>query len=107
VGRVGQGGAGAWLGCKDRIRARSAALLLLLTTPHRPLPHPHPNRLFPSFSQIRAISARVAARVAAFAVERGLGSRPSGVREGAGHAEWTDYFSQHLWGAEMPLRSKL
>lgn len=64
-------------------------------------------RLFPSFSQIRAISARVAARVAAFAVEQGLGSRPSGVREGAGHAEWTDFFSQHLWGAEMPLRSKL
>jgi hypothetical protein len=74
-----------------------------------PLSNPPPTttRLFPPFSSIRPISASVSARVAAFAVERGLGSRPAGVSPTATHAEWTAYFRQQMWGAEIPLRSKL
>ncbi|GBF87516.1 NADP malic enzyme [Raphidocelis subcapitata] len=64
-------------------------------------------RLFPPFSSIRAVSARVSARVAEFMVGRGLGAAPPGVRAGAARGEWAEYFSSRMWGAEAPMRSKL
>jgi malic enzyme len=83
-------------------------------TPTRPTPPPlqttpprRPPRLFPPFSTIRSVSARVAARVAAFAVERGLAACPVALRPGAGEDEWAAHFTRSMWGAEAPARSKL
>ncbi|KAI8475520.1 MAG: hypothetical protein J3K34DRAFT_382637 [Monoraphidium minutum] len=65
-------------------------------------------RLFPPFSSIRAASARVAGRVADFAVAEGLGSRPEGAPgAGGGADEWAAYFGRRMWSAGVPARSKL
>jgi hypothetical protein len=64
-------------------------------------------RLFPQFASIRAVSARVSARVASFAVAEGFGTCPAGVRDGASLDEWAAYFSRSMWGAGVPIQSKL
>lgn len=74
----------------------------------KPTPTQTNKRLFPPFSSIRAVSARVAARVAEFAVrEEGVGDAPEGVAADAGRGEWVRYFERRMWGSEAPARSRM
>ena len=53
--------------------------------------------LFPAFSNIHVVSARIMARVANFLVRAGLGTKPDGV---SSLAEWQAYCVREMWSMD-------
>jgi malate dehydrogenase (oxaloacetate-decarboxylating)(NADP+) len=54
-------------------------------------------RLFPPFSEIRGVQARLCAELAAFMVQQGLGDPPASLQAGSSPADWLRVVQAHMF----------